>query len=223
MESKKSVQRSTGIQERIQKPSYPCKRYSSNNTTATTSIIASTDPITNNTRPVEPSAKKRKLNTDKLLPPLLLITDMALEIAKPPAPPRHPKKWSWKCHKCMRIWKMGVTQRCLSCNHRMCSGDSTSINVCESAFDYRGWRRWGEWKTNLKQFYDEQSHQEDGDEREDSLRLAKCRLFSVRPQYKKYSCWDDCVYPSQCYDKEEELNGTLSPIGEEDEEDDEEE
>jgi hypothetical protein len=97
----------------------------------------------------------------------------------------------------------------------MCSGDPTEVKICKTVFDYPGWRRWGECRKDLKRCHDELSDQEDDDK---TLLPAKRRLFSARLQYKKHSCWDDCVYPSQCYHEEGGLTGTLSPIGEEDEE-----
>ncbi|QKX59310.1 uncharacterized protein TRUGW13939_06442 [Talaromyces rugulosus] len=206
MESNRFDQKSTATVEKIQRLSYMCLGHNSNDTT----IVASTDTVTNTAPPVESSAKKSNLNIDKALTPLPLIRDI-------PQLPSHPR-WYWKCHKCQRRWKMGVTQRCLSCNHRMCSGDPTEVKVCKTVFDYEGWRRWGEWRKDLKRRHDEQPDQEGDDKIVECMRPAKRRLFSVGLQYKKHSCWDDCVYPSQCYHEEGGLTGTLSPIGEEEEE-----
>lgn len=225
MVSTKVIQKSTTILAKIRRFSYTCISNSSNTTTTiATTATAAENPDANADTHETPSVKlpeeKIKLNTNKDLPTLPLTDDITHDTPQSPSKPREPMKWIWQCHKCMRIWQMGVTQRCLNCSHRMCSGNPDKRRVCCTEFDFDGWRRWGEWKKDLKRCHYERGDQEevDDDEIEFSLRPAKRRLFSVTPRYKKPSCLEDCVYPSHCYHEERQPIDTLSPIGEEEEE-----
>lgn len=77
-------------------------------------------------------------------------------------PPPEPLHWLWQCHKCNRVYKLGVTRRCLDDGHFFCAGTTvvkrTKRNgykrtvrhaACASEFDYQGWKGWGVWRRGV--------------------------------------------------------------------------
>ncbi|KAF2213733.1 hypothetical protein CERZMDRAFT_83841 [Cercospora zeae-maydis SCOH1-5] len=81
------------------------------------------------------------------------------ELLPPPANPLH---WLWQCHKCSRVYQLGVTRRCLDDGHFFCAGTTVVKKgrgkngrvfrrhaACASEFDYQGWKQWGVWRRSI--------------------------------------------------------------------------
>ncbi|KAM3414136.1 hypothetical protein BST61_g10794 [Cercospora zeina] len=81
------------------------------------------------------------------------------ELLPPPANPLH---WLWQCHKCNRVYQLGVTRRCLDDGHFFCAGTTVVKKgrgkngrvvrrhaACASEFDYQGWKQWGVWRRSV--------------------------------------------------------------------------
>ena len=78
-------------------------------------------------------------------------------------PPSNPLNWLWQCHKCNRVYQLGVTRRCLDDGHFFCAGTTTVTKktrgksgkvvrrhaACASEFDYQGWKGWGVWRRSV--------------------------------------------------------------------------
>ncbi|KAI5363859.1 hypothetical protein Slin15195_G095160 [Septoria linicola] len=77
-------------------------------------------------------------------------------------PPADPLNWLWQCHKCNRVYQLGVTRRCLDDGHLFCAGTTTVKKgrgkngrvvrrhaACASEFDYQGWKGWGVWRRSV--------------------------------------------------------------------------
>ncbi|EMC95947.1 hypothetical protein BAUCODRAFT_24924 [Baudoinia panamericana UAMH 10762] len=86
-----------------------------------------------------------------------------LELSPPPA---EPLQWLWQCHICNRVYKLGVTRRCLDDGHYVCAGTTTvkrskrtnkkvvRHKACASEFDYQGWEAWGAWRRSAMERMD---------------------------------------------------------------------
>lgn len=99
-----------------------------------------------------------------------------------PPRPRIPEPWTWKCHRCHREYRLGVTRRCLFDGHYFCPGkrsDKKGKRHCKAEFDYVGWVDWNDWRDRIREI--------NGDE--DPL-----------TPFGKHSCWKACNYPSECSD-----------------------
>ncbi|GIZ48318.1 hypothetical protein CKM354_001138500 [Cercospora kikuchii] len=81
------------------------------------------------------------------------------ELLPPPSDPLH---WLWQCHKCSRVYQLGVTRRCLDDGHFFCAGTTVVKKgrgkngrvvrkhaACASEFDYQGWKQWGVWRRSV--------------------------------------------------------------------------
>ncbi|CAK4033182.1 Hypothetical predicted protein [Lecanosticta acicola] len=77
-------------------------------------------------------------------------------------PPPEPLRWLWQCHKCNRVYPLGVTRRCLDDGHTFCPGmtvvkrskrneNKRTVRhaACASEFDYQGWKGWGVWRRGV--------------------------------------------------------------------------
>ncbi|KAK0723321.1 hypothetical protein B0T26DRAFT_603211, partial [Lasiosphaeria miniovina] len=70
-------------------------------------------------------------------------------------PPEEPYPWLWRCHRCLILYRVSCTRRCLECNHEFCRMSGSSLGVktkkhrrssagpCRSEFDYTAWAAWG--------------------------------------------------------------------------------
>ncbi|KAH8696246.1 hypothetical protein BGW36DRAFT_183401 [Talaromyces proteolyticus] len=124
------------------------------------------------------------------------------------APPTAPLPWHWQCHKCNHIWRIAV-RRCLGCGHAMCTKrEGERGRDCRMGFDYEGWQRRFAWR--------EVRQEEKGEERIMTLRPGRRRLAMVQSEQRvrKYSCWEDCMYPSQCAHERVRFKGRLETIRE---------
>lgn len=113
----------------------------------------------------------------------------------PPQPPA-PTAWYWRCHLCHQKYQLGVTRRCLTDGHRICSTFSDEPlkkheknKHCLSKFDYRGWSEWYEWRKSVRKRRDEAR-------RRAAMRRLIPQAIPKRP--KTHNCWDNCKYPSMC-------------------------
>ncbi|EME42169.1 hypothetical protein DOTSEDRAFT_36094 [Dothistroma septosporum NZE10] len=79
-------------------------------------------------------------------------------------PPPEPLHWLWQCHRCNRVYHLGVTRRCLDDGHFFCAGTTVvkrskkdgykktiRHRACASEFDYQGWKAWGNWRRQLQE------------------------------------------------------------------------
>lgn len=138
-----------------------------------------------------------------------------------PAPPSEPLHWLWQCHKCSRVYQLGVTRRCLDDGHYFCSGTTTvrrkkgsgrkvlRHQACASEFDYQGWKAWGAWRRDVAQRVQDAAELEafmNGDEDVPmplSLPGRKVSALTTTGLEGKGShvhkdCWGNCDYPSEC-------------------------
>lgn len=119
--------------------------------------------------------------------------------------PRIPGSWSWRCHLCQSVYRLGVTRRCLHDVHVFCSAvqppteDEASselrsvhsknrilrgrrIAYCESEFDYKRWANYNRWRREAADAKARRGASED-----------------VGKEDGERNCWNNCDYPSQCY------------------------
>ncbi|KAI1187781.1 hypothetical protein F5B17DRAFT_398322 [Nemania serpens] len=96
-----------------------------------------------------------------------------------PLPPRTPRAWVWQCHRCLTVYRLGCTRRCLDCSHTY----------------YIGWEQWGSWRRKVLGF--EAAGRCDA--------KARDRAFLA----KKHDCWIDCDSPSECCHRRFELAAEL--------------
>ncbi|KAH6669804.1 hypothetical protein B0J14DRAFT_671427 [Halenospora varia] len=75
-------------------------------------------------------------------------------------------QWIWRCHLCHRVYRLGVTRRCLDDGHYFCSisegestyaitkADGTKITKvrrsCASEFDYSAWGIYNIWRREVR-------------------------------------------------------------------------
>lgn len=122
-------------------------------------------------------------------------------------PPTEPLPWLWQCHRCKRVYQLGVTRRCLDDGHLFCAG-STVVKrskknnykkvvrhqACASEFDYQGWKAWGVWRGEVK----EQVRAAEALVRVEEGVWFK-GLFGKNGKGKGgKDCWNECHYPSEC-------------------------
>ncbi|TGJ88450.1 hypothetical protein E0Z10_g266 [Xylaria hypoxylon] len=121
-----------------------------------------------------------------------------------PLPPRTPRAWVWQCHKCLNVYRLGCTRRCLDCSHTYCVSNTSGSNssprgkkrrrntgLCGAEFDYVGWEQWGSWRRNVL------GHEAVGR----CETKARDRAFLK----KSHDCWIDCDSPSECCHRRYEL------------------
>ena len=120
-------------------------------------------------------------------------------VTRPPAnkhanpPPGVPLLWLWRCHMCNHNYPLGATRRCLEDGHHFCSGTTVTKTrrtngktkfkrhqSCTSEFDYRGWKRWAEWRREQTGYATTQDNRSP---------------HSPKPDK---DCWNRCDYPSEC-------------------------
>ncbi|KAI1124154.1 hypothetical protein F5Y10DRAFT_37944 [Nemania abortiva] len=125
-----------------------------------------------------------------------------------PPPPRTPRAWVWQCHKCLNVYRLSCTRRCLDCSHVYCvSGGKSSTSsrgkkrrradtgLCGAEFDYVGWEQWGSWRRKVLGY--------EAVGRSDPA--ARDRAFLRR----SHNCWIDCDSPSECCHRRFELAAEL--------------
>ncbi|KAI0130347.1 hypothetical protein BJ170DRAFT_312152 [Xylariales sp. AK1849] len=130
-------------------------------------------------------------------------------------PPPQPRPWVWQCCCCNATYRLGCTQRCLTCSHAYCTpvtpprqnkkrrvDKNGQYITCRAEFDYNGWNAWGAWRRDVLGEGIGQQERE--------------KKFLERTS----DDWVHCDSPSQCHHKRQELirkikNG-LYDIGEED-------
>ncbi|EME81182.1 uncharacterized protein MYCFIDRAFT_77101 [Pseudocercospora fijiensis CIRAD86] len=143
-------------------------------------------------------------------------------------PPPESLHWLWQCHKCNRVYQLGVTRRCLDDGHFFCAGTTVVKRgkkgnggkrvvrhaACASEFDYQGWKAWGNWRRAVVERVeaaDALMVAEEIFEREmnGKLMVPEGRWFQGRWTTKreardvvagaqKKDCWMKCDYPSEC-------------------------
>ncbi|KAI0535559.1 hypothetical protein GGR58DRAFT_515248 [Xylaria digitata] len=156
-----------------------------------------------------PPAPASKASTTPMSPPARLhlrniLPSSPEEPPIMPPPPRTPKAWVWQCHKCLGVYKLGCTRRCLDCSHTYCvsnpnsSSSSTrgkkrrrNTGLCGAEFDYIGWEQWGSWRRKVLG-YEATGRCET---------KARDRAFLK----KSHDCWIDCDSPSECCHRRFEL------------------
>ncbi|KAI1364804.1 hypothetical protein F5Y08DRAFT_305785 [Xylaria arbuscula] len=50
-----------------------------------------------------------------------------------PPPPRTPRPWVWQCHRCLTVYRLGCTRRCLECGHTYCVSSAAAKAASSSA------------------------------------------------------------------------------------------
>ncbi|KAI3329508.1 hypothetical protein F4824DRAFT_384805 [Ustulina deusta] len=121
-----------------------------------------------------------------------------------PPPPRTPRAWVWQCHRCLNVYRLGCTRRCLDCSHTYCITDPKGsrggpkrkrrrrdTGICGAEFDYVGWEQWGSWRRKVL------GHEAAG----------RCETQARDQAFlqKRHNCWVDCDSPSECCHRRFEL------------------
>ncbi|KJX95010.1 hypothetical protein TI39_contig4143g00011 [Zymoseptoria brevis] len=168
------------------------------------------------TPPASPPKQHRLTDRTKRLQP-------ANTYPPPPSPPLH---WLWQCHKCNRVYQLGITRRCLDDGHLFCAGTTVMKRskrngykktlrhqACASEFDYQGWKAWGTWRRSLMDQVDAAEALDLADKEADSLFSPTAQSggqwlngrWVRRPAdlqtsraIRKKDCSNHCDYPSEC-------------------------
>ncbi|KAI8634507.1 hypothetical protein F5Y19DRAFT_213465 [Xylariaceae sp. FL1651] len=176
--------------------------FSSRHITSSFASVLSPSP------PASPS-KRSSTSSTPITPPARLHLRNILpaspeEPALMPPPPRTPRAWIWQCHRCLNVYRLGCTRRCLDCSHTYCvSADPKSertsrgkkrrrpAGTCITEFDYSGWEQWGCWRRKVLGFE----------------AVGRCKPNARDRAFiqKRHSCWIDCDSPSQCHHRSYEL------------------
>ncbi|KAI1173003.1 hypothetical protein F4777DRAFT_601125 [Nemania sp. FL0916] len=171
--------------------------------TPTQTTSPKTSPRTSASASSTPTSPPARLHLRSILP----VSPEAAPIMPPP--PRTPRAWVWQCHRCLNVYRLGCTRRCLDCSHTYCVGNATSSKqttrgkkrrrtqgaICGAEFDYIGWEQWGSWRRKVL------GHEAAG--RCDPA--ARDRAFLRR----RHDCWIDCDSPSECCHRRFELAAEL--------------
>ncbi|EFX06547.1 hypothetical protein CMQ_6868 [Grosmannia clavigera kw1407] len=136
-------------------------------------------------------------------------------------PPPVPQPWVWRCVKCQRDYRIGVTSRCLSCGQRFAyfnkdknknkNKDENKPKKlhCETDFAYQDWLRWARWRDMAE--VEKTMAQDDPDrpmlfEADTAHQLyyelqqeRRMRLIAGR-----HDCIRDCSYIGQCRTERQE-------------------
>ncbi|CAM1510593.1 Fc.00g009280.m01.CDS01 [Cosmosporella sp. VM-42] len=143
-----------------------------------------------------------------------------------PTPPTTPEiSWRWACcnRKCHATTPVGVSIRCLHCNHRSCLADSSSVTKrkpCGSSFEYGAWQERNEWRRDRTEYLDDPKGW-DARTQGRFLRLSEIKSTRLRRAKRsqdekerkskrtlkrmqrlergKNNCWTDCDYPGHCH------------------------
>ncbi|KAI3323985.1 hypothetical protein HD806DRAFT_80453 [Xylariaceae sp. AK1471] len=171
---------------------------SSSSSAATFSPPTSASPSKRTSTSSTPVSPPARLHLRNILPASLE------EPAIMPPPPRTPRAWVWQCHRCMTVYRLGCTRRCLDCSHTYCvsvtpKSEKTSrgkkrrrqAGMCGAEFDYTGWEQWGSWRRKVLGYES----------------LGRCEPKARDQAYlqKRHNCWIDCDSPSQCCHRRYEL------------------
>ncbi|KAF7190875.1 hypothetical protein HII31_08034 [Pseudocercospora fuligena] len=143
-------------------------------------------------------------------------------------PPPESLHWLWQCHKCNRVYQLGVTRRCLDDGHFFCAGTTVVKRskkgnggkrvvrhaACASEFDYQGWKAWGNWRRAVVERVEAAEAlmvAEEMFEKEmnGNIMVPEGRWFqgrwTTKPEARdvaagaqKKDCWMKCDYPSEC-------------------------
>ncbi|KAI0837721.1 hypothetical protein F5Y06DRAFT_270080, partial [Hypoxylon sp. FL0890] len=126
-----------------------------------------------------------------------------------PPPPHMPLPMLWQCHRCLNVYRLSCTRRCLECSHTYCilaSSQTKPINqgqecwrrtaMCTAKFDYVGWEQWGLWRRNTLGF----------------SAVSQCGPMGCDKAFVKrtHNCWTDCDSPSQCHHRRYKLAAKAS-------------
>ncbi|KAM0512151.1 hypothetical protein ACHAPE_009201 [Trichoderma viride] len=107
----------------------------------------------------------------------------------------------WTCHKCLRRYAIGTTQRCIDCGHRNCHSEkATVVDHCIVQSDSSGWRRI--YSARRSRLLQQQSSPSDEEpmiavDREASGQQESGRLEKM-PNGTS-SCFTDCASPGDCF------------------------
>ncbi|KAI1424831.1 hypothetical protein F5Y12DRAFT_426686 [Xylaria sp. FL1777] len=155
-----------------------------------------------------PPASKPNSNVPPVSPPARLHLRNILPASPEeppimPPPPRTPRAWVWQCHRCLNVYRLGCTRRCLDCSHTYCISNPQGsrgpkkkkrrreTGLCGAEFDYVGWEQWGSWRRKVL------GHEAAGR----CETKARDRAFLK----KRHDCWIDCDSPSECCHRRYEL------------------
>lgn len=138
-------------------------------------------------------------------------------------PPQQPLPWLWQCHRCSRVYQLGVTRRCLDDGHEFCAGTTVvrrskrnghkkvlRHTACASEFDYQGWKAWGTWRRQVAEQVEaaqalmeaEQTFERSIDEKvwagqwQNAVRAKN--YWERTTKLTQKDCWNTCDYPSEC-------------------------
>ncbi|KAM0480262.1 hypothetical protein ACHAPX_004090 [Trichoderma viride] len=107
----------------------------------------------------------------------------------------------WTCHKCLRRYAIGTTQRCIDCGHRNCHSEkATVVTHCIVQSDSSGWERiYNARRSRLLQQQSSPSDEEPmiAADREASGQQESGRLEKM-PNGTS-SCFTDCASPGDCF------------------------
>ncbi|KAI1809321.1 hypothetical protein GGS20DRAFT_580793 [Poronia punctata] len=171
---------------------------------------SSSHPTISCPEPALASPSKKSYNvTPPLSPPArlhlrnILPASPDLPAIMPP-PPRTPRSWVWQCHRCMNVYRLGCTRRCLDCSHTYCISNKPKAEknsrgkkkrrhsgMCAAEFDYVGWEQWGSWRRKVLGFETKGRCEQ----------AARDRAFLL----KEHNCFVDCDSPSECCHRRFEL------------------
>ncbi|UKZ68295.1 uncharacterized protein TrAtP1_009331 [Trichoderma atroviride] len=111
-----------------------------------------------------------------------------------------PKPWTWTCHKCLRRYSMGSTQRCLQCGHKICYSEKNTVqSICSIQFDFRAWEQI--YNARRSRLLQQSSPTEDAPmmavDEETPRQQERERLHKMLDGTS--SCFTDCRLPSECF------------------------
>ncbi|EPE31038.1 hypothetical protein GLAREA_04005 [Glarea lozoyensis ATCC 20868] len=189
-------------------------------------LVKSTTPSTTSplTAPLSPCSPQTPLTP--LTPPLRL--HLRTLIPSPPLSPHFlanqpdvPRPLLWRCHKCYRLYPLGVTRRCLEDGHVFCAMPGKGRQGCTVEFDYTAWAKFNIWRREHAR-----KRKERGKARRQGTGLAHVSStpavsgnqsiwieetpadqimpelsenYQQWPVFRQWDCWMECNFPSECH------------------------
>jgi hypothetical protein len=127
----------------------------------------------------------------------------------------------WRCHKCYRVYHLGVTRRCLEDGHVFCTLLGKARQTCTVEFDYTAWAKFNIWRREHARKRKERDKSDrckiDLGQKDDvpsalddhsvcggitPTKHLSGFLESEEqdwPIFKEWNCWLECNFPSECH------------------------